>query len=303
MAHQYDLIVIGGGSAGVRAARMSAQYGARVALVEESRMGGTCVIRGCVPKKLFAYASRFPALFDVAPSYGWSVEASFSWPTLLANKNAEIARLEASYESVLADAGVTALKDRAALSGPQTVKLETGGTELSSERILIATGGHPVRPGIEGAELAITSNEALELETLPSSILIVGGGYVAAEFASIFHGLGVKVTVSYRRDLILRGFDQDLREGISTAMTDSGVTILANSQPSALAQVAGGIQVSFEHGAPRTYGAVMFATGRVPNTAELGLDRVGVMRNARAAVEVDEWSQTSVQSVFAVGDV
>ncbi|MEX2277627.1 MAG: glutathione-disulfide reductase [Cucumibacter sp.] len=303
MANQYDLIVIGGGSGGVRAARLSAHYGARVALVEASRMGGTCVIRGCIPKKLFAYASRFPSLFEVAPSFGWTVSASFDWPTLRANKDGEIARLEAAYAAALVDAGVTIFSDRAELTGPQSVRLVTAGAEMTADRILIATGGHPIVPEIEGAGLAITSNEAFDLETLPESLLIVGGGYVAAEFASIFHGLGVKVTISYRREKILRGFDGDLRAGLSEAFAASGIDILINTQPLRLTRHAAGIAVVFEHGHTANYGAVMFATGRAPNTAGLGLDKVGVLGNARGAIEVDEWSQSSIQSIFAIGDV
>ncbi len=303
MSNRYDLIVIGGGSGGVRAARLSSLYGARVALVEESRLGGTCVNRGCVPKKLFALASRFDSLFEIAADYGWAVEASFDWPTLVANKDAEIARLEAAYESALLDAGVEIFRDHATFTDRNTVSLSDAGTHLSAGRILIATGGHPVVPQIEGAELAITSNEAFGLEALPGSILVVGGGYVAAEFASIFNGLGVETAISYRRDMILRGFDQDLREGLSEAMRASGIEILVNSQPRRLIKVPGGIDVEFEHGASATYGAVMFATGRAPNTRELGLDAIGVVCNARAAVQVDEWSRSSVDSIFAVGDV
>ena len=241
MANQYDLIVVGGGSGGVRAARLSALYGARVALVEEFRMGGTCVIRGCIPKKLFAYASRFPRFFDVAPSYGWTVDASFNWGTLRANKDGEVARLEAAYEGVLVDAGVTIFKDRALLTGPESVALRTAGSELTADRILISTGGQPSIPDIEGRELGISSNEAFDLPELPKSILIVGGGE--------------------------------------------------------------GIEVAFAHGYAASFGAVLFATGRDPNTAGLGLDKVGVLMNARGAIEVDEWSRSSVGSIYAVGDV
>jgi glutathione reductase (NADPH) len=303
LSTQYDLIVIGGGSGGVRAARLSSLYGARVALVEESRLGGTCVNRGCVPKKLFAFASRFDSLFEIAADYGWTVEASFDWPTLVANKDAEIARLEAAYESALLDAGVEVFRDHATLADRDTVGLRDAGTRLSAGRILIATGGHPVRPDIEGADLAITSDDAFGLAALPASILVVGGGYVAAEFASIFNGLGVKTSISYRRDRILRGFDNDLREGLSEAMRAAGIDILVNSQPRRLTRANEGIHVEFEHGPAATYGAVMFATGRAPNTRDLGLEAVGVVCNARAAVEVDEWSRSSVDSVFAVGDV
>ena len=303
MANQYDLIVVGGGSGGVRAARLSALYGARVALVEEFRMGGTCVIRGCIPKKLYAYSSRFPRFFDVAPSYGWTVSASFDWPTLRANKDGEIARLEAAYEGVLVDAGVTIFKDRAVLTGPESVVFRQAGNELTADRILIATGGQPSIPEIEGRELGISSNEAFDLPDLPKSMLIVGGGYVATEFASIFDGFGVKVTVAYRRERILRGFDMDLRLGITEALKGRGVDFLVNTEPTRLSKGGEGIVVSFAHGYSASYGAVLFATGRDPNTGGLGLDKVGVLMNARGAIEVDEWSRSSIGSIYAVGDV
>lgn len=303
LSTQYDLIVIGGGSGGVRAARLSSLYGARVALVEESRLGGTCVNRGCVPKKLFAYASRFDSMFEIAADFGWTVQASFDWPTLVANKDAEIARLEAAYESALLDAGVEIFRDRASFVDRNTVSLRDSGGRLSAGRILIATGGHPVVPEIEGADLAITSDDAFGLKALPESVLVVGGGYVAAEFASIFNGLGVKTSISYRRDMILRGFDHDLREGLSEAMRARGIDLHVNSQTRRLTKTPAGISVEFEHGASEVYGAVMFATGRAPNTRDLGLEAIGVVCNARAAVQVDELSRSSVDSVFAVGDV
>jgi glutathione reductase (NADPH) len=212
LAYDYDLIVIGAGSGGVRAARVSAQLGARVAIVEEYRVGGTCVIRGCVPKKLFVYASRYRDLFELAGSFGWQVEASFDWPTLLANKDREIDRLERAYVAGLDGAKVEIIRDRAVLSGPNGVRLVNAGTELTSRIILLATGGRPWVPDIPGAELGITSNEAFHLQTLPHSILIEGGGYVAAEFATIFAGLGVDTTMVYRGDRVLRGFDDDVRE-------------------------------------------------------------------------------------------
>src|SRR5690606_1578990 len=205
MSEDYDLVVIGGGSGGVRAARVAANYGARVAITEEYRYGGTCVIRGCVPKKLFVYASRFPAQFQVAESFGWSVEASFDWPTLLANKDREIDRLETIYQTLLQGAGADIFHERATLTGPNTGRLASG-KELTARHILVATGGSPFKPAIPGAELGITSNEAFHLETLPKTILIEGGGYIAVEFATIFNGLGVEVTLLYRGDRILRGF-------------------------------------------------------------------------------------------------
>ncbi|WMT91104.1 glutathione-disulfide reductase [Pelagibacterium sp. H642] len=302
MSEKFDLVVIGGGSGGVRAARVSAQLGAKVAIVEEYRYGGTCVIRGCVPKKLFVYASRFNDLFDVAPSFGWTVDASFDWPTLLANKDKEIARLEKIYETLLDGAGVTIFKARATLTGPNSVKLTTG-EELEAERILIATGGAPFKPQIKGAELGITSNEAFHLAKLPRTVLIEGGGYIAVEFATIFNGLGVDTTLVYRRDKILRGFDHDVRDGLEDAMRERGIRFRYGYHISELRQDGEGVCVSFSHGEKATFDAVMFATGRHPNTANLGLEDAGVQLDQTGAVVVDEYSRSSVPSIFAVGDV
>ena len=199
MSFDYDLLVIGGGSGGVRAARMAATYGAKVAVVEEDRVGGTCVIRGCVPKKLFVYASRFADMFEIAPSFGWTVEASFDWPTLVANKDKEIARLEAAYVAAVEKPGGEIFRDRAVLTGPNSVSLAKSGREITAKYILVATGGHPYVPDIPGKELGITSNEAFDLERLPHSILIEGGGYIAAEFATVFAGLGVPTTIDLSR--------------------------------------------------------------------------------------------------------
>ncbi len=302
MSEKFDLVVIGGGSGGVRAARVSAQLGAKVAIVEEYRYGGTCVIRGCVPKKLFVYASRFGDLFDVAPSFGWTVDASFDWPTLLANKDKEIDRLERIYETLLDGSGVTIFKARAKVTGPNAVELSTG-EQLEAERILIATGGAPFKPDIEGSDLGITSNEAFHLQSLPRTILIEGGGYIAVEFATIFAGLGVDTTLVYRRDRILRGFDHDVRDGLEDALRERGVRFRYGYHISKLRKDGEGVCVSFSHGEEATFDAVMFATGRHPNTGDLGLDTAGVQLDQTGAVVVDEYSRSSVPSIYAVGDV
>jgi glutathione reductase (NADPH) len=303
MPHDYDLIVIGAGSGGVRAARMAATYGARVAIVEEYRVGGTCVIRGCVPKKLFVYASRFTDMFEVAPSFGWTVEASFDWPTLVANKDREIARLEHAYVSNLEKPGVEIIRDRAVVTGPNGVRLEKDGRALTSRHILVATGGHPQKPEIPGAELGITSNEAFHLERLPHSILIEGGGYIAVEFATIFAGLGVHVTLIYRGDCVLRGFDRDMREGLDAGLEERGIRRIYQTSIAALEKRGEDIVARFSDGVEAPFGAVMFATGRRASTAGLGLETAGVKLSDSGAIEVDAYSQTSCPSIYAVGDV
>jgi glutathione reductase (NADPH) len=298
----YDLVVIGAGSGGVRAARVAGNHGARVAIVEEYRVGGTCVIRGCVPKKLFVYGARFKDLFEIAPTFGWTVDASFDWPTLLANKDKEIDRLEKAYVSGLDGAKVEIIRDRAVLTGPNTVKLRSG-RELTAKTILVATGARPHIPDIPGKQLGITSNEAFHLEKLPHSILIEGGGYVAAEFATIFAGFGVATTIVYRGDLLIRGFDQDLREGLDAGLQSRGIKIIYQTNVKALRKAGDDIVVSFSDGVDAPFGAVMFATGRTPNIHGLGLEAVGVKTNHFNAIEVDGYSQTAVPSIYAVGDV
>ncbi|GLQ55146.1 glutathione-disulfide reductase [Devosia nitrariae] len=299
----YDLVVIGAGSGGVRAARMAATYGAKVAIIEEYRVGGTCVIRGCVPKKLFVYASRYADLLELAPSFGWTVDASFDWPTLVANKDKEIARLERSYVAALEKPGVEIIRDRAVLTGPNSVRLEKAGTALEAKHILVATGGHPFVPDIPGAELGITSNEAFHLERLPHSILIEGGGYIAAEFATIFAGLGVSTTIVYRGDCMLRGFDQDIREGIDAALIERGVRIIYETNVMGLRKEGGDVWVSFSDGVDAPFGAVMFATGRRANTAGLGLEQAGVKLDGDGSIEVDAYSRSTNPAIYAVGDV
>jgi glutathione reductase (NADPH) len=303
MEFDYDLIVIGAGSGGVRAARMAATYGAKVAIIEEFRVGGTCVIRGCVPKKLYVYAARFRDQFDVAESFGWQVDASFDWPTLVAAKEKEITRLEHAYSSNLEKPGVEIIRDRAVVTGPNGVRLVRDGRELSAKYLLIATGGHPFVPDIPGAELGITSNEAFDLPALPHSILIEGGGYIAVEFATIFAGLGVKTTIIYRGDCILRGFDEDMRRGLEAGLMERGIRIIYQTTIKSLAQTGADITATFSDGVSAPFGAVMFATGRRANVEGLGLETAGVKLTDHGNILVDEYSQTSTPSIYAVGDV
>ena len=305
MSRKYDLVVIGAGSGGVRAARMAATYGAKVAILEEYRLGGTCVIRGCVPKKLFVLASRYPETFDVAKSFGWTFgEPEFNWETLLANKDQEIDRLEGIYGNILGNANVEVIRDRGEITGPNSVRLVKAGEELQAERILVATGGTPFVPEIEGAELGISSNEAFHLEKLPERVLVNGGGYIAVEFAGIFAGLGVETTLAYRGDQILRGFDDTVRDMVAEQMRARGVDIRVKTDISKLEKTANGsITTSFANGDVEEYGQVMFATGRNPYLKGLGLETAGVELTARGAIKVDEYSQTTCPSIYAVGDV
>lgn len=303
MTRSYDLVVIGAGSGGVRAARVAANLGAKVAIIEEYRVGGTCVIRGCVPKKLYVYASRFADLFDIAGSFGWRVEASFDWATLVANKQREIDRLEKAYVAGLEAPGVEIIRDRATIAGPNSVRLGETGEVLEARTILVATGGHPYRPAIPGAELAITSNEAFDLPALPHSILIEGGGYIAVEFATIFAGLGVKTTIVYRGERILRGFDEDLRTGMEASMQMRGIRFIYGTTICGLAKAGDDVSVTLSNDVVAPYGAVMFATGRSPNVMGLGLEAAGVALSETGAIAVDAYSRTSCPSIYAVGDV
>jgi len=303
MTDSYDLVVIGAGSGGVRAARMAATYGAKVAIIEEFRVGGTCVIRGCVPKKLYVYASRFHDMFDVASSFGWQVDAAFDWPTLVANKEKEITRLESAYTANLEKPGVEIIRDRGLVTGPNGVHLVGQDRDLTAKYILVATGAQPFIPPIPGAELAITSNEAFDLPALPHSILIEGGGYIAVEFATIFAGLGVDTTIVYRGDCVLRGFDDDMRRGLEAGLIDRGIRIIYQTTIKSLVRAGDDIAASFSDGVTAPYGAVMFATGRTPNVNGLGLDEAGVELTPMGAIAVDAYSQSSVPSIYAVGDV
>jgi glutathione reductase (NADPH) len=301
----YDLFTIGAGSGGIRASRISHHLGARVGIAENYRIGGTCVIRGCVPKKLLSYAAHYAEDFEDARGYGWSIEgATFSWPALIANKNREIARLSKVYSDGFARVGVDVVEGTAKLVDAHTVAI--GERRVTAQNILVATGGWPVKPAIPGIEHAITSNEAFELPELPKRILMVGGGYVAVEFAGIFHGLGSEVTLSYRGEQILRGFDDDVRQHLHDEMAKKGVSILLESTVSSIARRAdGALEVSLRglSGNSLVCDAVMFATGRTPNTARLGLEEIGVKLDEEGGVVVDRFCRSSVANIFAAGDV
>lgn len=302
MAYDYDLYVIGAGSGGVRCSRIAAMAGARVAVCEDDRVGGTCVIRGCVPKKLLVYASHFSEEFEDAAGFGWQVgDSKFDWATLIANKDNEIDRLNAIYKRLLSDAGVTLHEGRGRLIDAHTI--EVAGKRYSAERIVIATGGRAVRPGIEGAEHGITSNEAFHLKTLPKRILVYGGGYIAVEFAGIFNGLGAEVTQATRRDLVLRGFDQDVREHLQKEMARKGIVFRPNTELVGIEKSGDAYKVKTAAGETIETDLVMFATGRAPNTHDLGLETIGVTLNKAGAIAVDEWSQTTVPGIYAIGDV
>ena len=299
-----DLFVIGAGSGGVRAARIAAGYGAKVMVAEEFRIGGTCVIRGCVPKKLMVYASRFADDFADAAGYGWTVPpASFDWRTLVDAKEKEISRLSAIYKTNLERAGVQVVEQRAEITGPNSIRLADG-RSLTAKTILVATGGAPVlEPAIPGVEHAISSNEVFDLPDLPKAMLIVGGGFIAVEFASVFARLGTKVTLAFRADNVLRGFDEDLRTGLRDALKHAGVDVQAGALPTAIHKAADGLAVTLSNGEARQVDQVLIATGRRPHVTGLGLEAAGVAMDWNGAVHVNEYSQTSVPSIFAVGDV
>ncbi|TYO91504.1 glutathione-disulfide reductase [Oceanicella actignis] len=304
MEFDYDLFVIGGGSGGVRAARMAAGYGARVGVAEEFRFGGTCVVRGCVPKKLMVYASAFSELFEDAEGYGWQVgPRSFDWSRFIAAKDAEIARLEAIYARNLDLAGCELHRCRAEVTGPHTVRLASHGHEVRARHILIATGGTPFVPDIPGAHHAITSNEIFDLPHLPARVAVVGGGYIACEFAGILNGLGARVTQLYRGEQILRGFDDDVRGHVAGLMRAKGIDLRTETDVARIDRAEDGLVLTLEDGARLAVDCVLYATGRVPNTAGLGLEKAGVALGPRGEVLVDRWSQTNVPSIFAVGDV
>jgi len=304
MDFDYDLFVIGGGSGGVRAARIaSGEWGAKVALAEESRMGGTCVIRGCVPKKLMVFASGYRQKMEDAADYGWSVEAGgFDWARFRGHLHKELDRLEGIYRNTLTKAGVEIFDTRATVADPHTVRLGDG-REVTAKHILLATGGHPTRPENEGAELGISSDEVFHLEALPKKLLVVGGGYIACEFSCIFNGFGTKVTQFVRGAQILRGFDEEARGLLAESMRDGGIDIHQGSTILEMQRRDGGIWVKASTGQEEVFDQVLFATGRAPNTRDLGLVEAGVKLGRRGQVVVDEYSQTSVPSIFAVGDV
>jgi glutathione reductase (NADPH) len=302
--YDVDLFVIGGGSGGVRAARIAAQHGARVMVAEEYRLGGTCVIRGCVPKKLLVYAARFRGEFEDATGYGWNLShATFDWPTLIANKDKEIARLEAAYTATLDRAGVKIVKTRAAFVDAHTVQLASA-ERVRAAHILISTGGTPgFGEPIPGIEHVISSNEAFHLPELPPRVVIQGGGYVALEFATIFAGLGSEVTVVYRGENILRGFDDDVRHHVRTDMEKRGVRIVTGCKVAAIERGSAHLSVRMSSGNHIPADCVMFATGRAPNVAKLGLQQAGVEIAKNGGIAVNEYSRTSAPNIYAVGDV
>jgi glutathione reductase (NADPH) len=305
-SYDYDLFVIGGGSGGVRAARVAAALGKRVGIAEEFRFGGTCVIRGCVPKKLYVYASQFPEHFADAAGYGWTVpKAEFNWRTLVVNKEREISRLEAIYKKNVQGAGGETFQSRAVLVEPHLVRLVDEDRTVTADQILIATGGRPAsHPALPGHEHCIFSNEAFDLPELPKAIMIEGGGYIAVEFANIFHGLGVETTLVYRGKEILSRFDMDLRGMLHETMVKKGIRILCRSVSEHIKKRPDGrLDAHVTGGVVLTVDQVMLAIGRVPNTENLGLEQVGVEMNATGAINVDRYSRTNVANIWAIGDV
>tara|TARA_R110002096_G_scaffold273496_9_gene467410 strand:+ start:2324 stop:3682 length:1359 start_codon:yes stop_codon:yes gene_type:complete len=304
VAFDFDLFVVGGGSGGVRAARIAAgTHGAKVALAEEYRMGGTCVIRGCVPKKLMVFASEYPGLVADARAYGWDAQiGAFDWGVFRAKLDGELDRLEAAYRGGLSGAGVTTYDQRAVLTDAHGVQLADG-QRFTAKHILVATGGAPFVPEVPGRDLAITSNEIFKIDTLPRRVLVVGGGYIASEFACILNGLGCDVAQYYRGAQILRGFDDEARGHVANEMIENGVAIHCGTDVIALEKTAGGIKATSTDGHDREFDAVLYATGRKPNSTGLGLEALGVAFGRGGQIEVDEYSQTAVPSVFAVGDV
>jgi glutathione reductase (NADPH) len=299
--HDYDLFVIGAGSGGVRAARIAAGHGARVAIAEASRVGGTCVLRGCVPKKLLVYGAHVAHELEDAAGYGWTIDgARHNWSTLIANKDKELQRLEGVYLKLLANAGAELIQGRARVVAPDAV--EVNGRRATARTILVATGGWPVVPDVPGRELAITSNEALDLARRPERIVVVGGGYIAVEFAGIFAALGSRVTQLYRGEMILRGFDGDVRRFLADELRKKHIDLRLRAEVLRIDRGGGGLAVTLAGGQVIETDAVMYATGRAPNTRDLGLGEVGVALRPNGAVVVDEWSRSTVPSIYAVGD-
>jgi glutathione reductase (NADPH) len=302
--YDYDLFVIGAGSGGVRAARMAAMAGARVAVAEEYRVGGTCVIRGCVPKKLMVYASDFARQFETARGYGWTVDKPvFDWATFLAAKDREIARLSGIYTTNLEKAGVDVFRAKAVFVDAHTLELVGQDKTITADKILIATGGRPVMPALEGIEHAISSDQAFHLESLPERIVVVGGGYIAVEFAGIFHGLGVDTTLVYRGSNLLRGFDEDVRAHLAEELAARGLKVTLACQHTRIEPGQNGLISHLLDNLKIESDQVMFATGREPYVEGLNLDAVGVRLNAKGAIAVDDYSKTSAANIWAVGDV
>ena len=300
--YDFDMITIGAGSGGVASSRRSGSYGARVAICEELRVGGTCVLRGCVPKKLLVYGAQFADAFADAAGFGWTVPLpSFDWSALIAAKDKEIARLSEIYIGMLKNSGVEIIDGHAAVVDPHTV--EVAGRNYTAENILIATGSWPETPDIPGIEHVISSNEALDLERLPRRIVIVGGGYIAVEFAGIFNGFGSEVVEIIRREQVLRGFDEDLRVHLGEEMRGRGIDLRSSTQVGRIDKTPGGYRVTTTAGGRIETDWVMYATGRKPNTKRLGLAEIGVEMTENGAVVVDEWQRSTVKNIYAVGDV
>ena len=300
--YDFDLFVIGAGSGGVRAARIAAGHGARVGICEESRVGGTCVIRGCVPKKLLVYASHFAEDLEDAAGYGWEIGPStFSWPDLIRAKDKEIDRLNSVYLSLLDNTGVTLYETRGVLQDRHTIRL--GEETVTAKTILIAVGGRPWKPEIPGIDLAITSDEAFHLENLPKRVAVIGGGFIACEFAGIFKGLGSEVTQIYRGDALLRGFDGDVRRVVSEGQVRKGIKLVLEANVTGLTKSGDGLQLTLDNGDSLEVDEVLYATGRVPNVRNLGLREAGVEVKASGQIVVDRYSCTNVENIFAVGDV
>ncbi|OIR17848.1 glutathione amide reductase [mine drainage metagenome] len=300
--YDYDLFVIGAGSGGVRAARMAAGHGARVAIAEDRYFGGTCVNVGCVPKKLYVYASQFSESFSGAAGFGWQLEKpDFNWSTLVANKDKEIQRLQGVYDRLLQESGVTVINGRARLADAHTVIVAD--KHYSAERILVATGGWPFVPDVIGKEHIVTSNEIFNLETLPKHIVIVGGGYIAVEFAGILNGLGVEVSIFERGQKVLRGFDEDVRDFLIQEMTNKGIQFHFNTEIDRIKKHESGLVVHSTEGRNIATDLVMYATGRVPNTKGIGLAELGVEMDSVGAIKVNDDYQTNIASIYALGDV
>jgi len=300
--YDFDLFTIGGGSGGVRASRIAAGYGAKVGVAEERYLGGTCVNVGCIPKKLLVYASEFGEAFEDSAGFGWNrCRPRFDWRTLVANKDREIERLNGVYESLLTGAGARIIRHRAQLLDAHTVVVD--GQQLTARYILVATGSWPTMPPIAGVDLAISSNEAFHLPELPARILIIGGGYIGVEFAGIFHGLGAQVTQVHRGPLFLRGFDDDLRAALAGEMKKRGIDLHFGTVVNRLERTAGGIAAALSNRVELEIDLVMCCTGRHPNSAGFGLEKAGVKLDGNTAIAVNEYSQTSVDNIYAVGDV
>jgi glutathione reductase (NADPH) len=300
--YDFDMFTIGAGSGGVASSRRAGSYGARVAICEELRVGGTCVLRGCVPKKLLVYGAQFADAFADAAGFGWTVPMpTFDWPALIEAKDKEIGRLSQIYINMLNNSGVEIINGRGIVVDPHTI--EVNGRRYTAENILVAVGGWPETPRIPGIEHVISSNEALDLPTLPKRIVIVGGGYIAVEFAGIFNGFGSEVVEIIRREQVLRGFDEDLRVYLGEEMRGRGIDIRGNTQIARIDKTAGGYTVTTTTGDKVETDCVMYATGRKPNTEGLGLAEIGVEMEENGAIVVDEWQRSTVKSIYAIGDV